>query len=394
MRTAAEYGQVQAVSRLLDDHGVDVDATEEITTLTALHYASMNDQLEAANVLLERGASPSKSDCFGKIALHYSVKGGKYHCLSYFLKQGLDATRTDNENMTVWHLALLENNIKALKILLSHVTLEKPTIELKGSEERPLICCAARSSSAEAISLLLDAGCSAFDLDLDRCTAIHHGAKAGSPEVVRLLIAQGVDPSAKTHDDSSAVHYAIIGNSVGLDMTLEVLLDDKASAFIGRKDGIMPMHLLIGDGTKNANDGVRDKALRRLASLPDSFQGKQEDLKQILNMICRLPLSRHSTWVLTCLKILLEDGADLMSRSDTGQTALEALLAAWQGECSKQNFQQSSISFEGSSVILISSEMGAGRLGLHSFPGASTRDLCRAKPTTFSDQNIERSASV
>lgn len=352
LRTAAEYGQVEAVLRLLDGHGVDVDAAEEETILTALHYASMNDQLEVVHVLLERGANPSKADCFGKTALHYCVEEEQCRCLSYFLKKGVDVTVTDKENLTVWHLAILEDNIEALEILLSHVTSEKPTIELEGSKGRPLISCASQRGSAEAVSLLLDAGCSAFDLDLDGCTALHHGAKAGSPEVVRLLVAQGVDTSAKTRDGSSTVHYAIMGNSAGLDMILEVLLEDGVNPFIGRKDGITPMHLLIGDGTNNANDLVREKALQRLTSLPDSFQGKQEDLKQALNVICQLRPSQDSTWLLTALRTLLENGADLMSKSDTGQTVLEALLAVWQGECSKQDISQPPVS---SSII--SSEM-------------------------------------
>jgi len=344
LRTAAEYGQVKAVLRLLDDHGVDADATEENTLLTALHYASMKDQLEVAQVLLERGASLSKTDYLGKTALHYCVKGEGCRCLSFFLKQSLDLTVADNEHLTVWHLAALGKNVEALKILISNVTLGNLPNELKGSKERPLISCASQSGSAEAVSLLLDAGCSVFDLDPNGCTALHHGAKAGSPEVVRLLIAQGLDVSAKTHDGSSTIHYAIMGNSAGLDVTLEVLLDDRVNPFIGRKDGIMPMRLLIGDGTDSANDIVREKALQRLASLPESFQGKQENLTQALNVICQFPPSQHSIWLLTGLKTLLENGADIMSRSYQGQTALEALLAVWQGECSEPDFQQPPVS--------------------------------------------------
>ncbi len=344
LRTAAEYGQVKAVLRLLDDHGVDADAVEDNTLLTALHYASMKDQLEVAQVLLERGASPSKADYLGKTALHYCVKGEGCRCLSFFLKQSLDLIVADNEHLTVWHLAALEKNIEALKILISNVTLGNLPNELKGSKERPLISCASQSGSAEAVSLLFDAGCSVFDLDPNGCTAIHHGAKAGSPEVVRLLIAQGLDVSAKTHDGSSTIHYAIMGNSAGLDMTLEVLLDDRVNPFIGRKDGVMPMRLLIGDGTDSTNDMVREKALQRLASLPESFQGKQEDLTQALNVICHFPPSQHSIWLLTGLKTLLENGADIMSMSYQGQTALEALLAVWQGECSEPDFQQPPVS--------------------------------------------------
>ena len=76
LRTAAEYGHVKAVLRLLDDYGVDADAVEENTFLTALHHASMKYQLEVAQVLLERGASPSKADCLGKNRSSLLYRGG------------------------------------------------------------------------------------------------------------------------------------------------------------------------------------------------------------------------------------------------------------------------------------------------------------------------------
>ena len=344
LRIAAEYGQVNAVLRLLDDHGVDADAEEKNTLFTALHCASMNGQLEVAQILLERGASPSKADYLGKTALHYCVEEERCRCLSFFLKQNLDITVTDKEHLTVWHLAALEKNIEALKILLSNTASGKPPNELDRSKERPLIHCASQSGSAEVVSILLDAGCSVFDLDLNGCTALHHGARAGSPEVLRLLVAQGLDINAKTYDGSSTIHYAVMGNSAGLDMTLDVLLDEGVNPFIGRKDGMTPIHLLIGDGTGSGNDLVRGKALRRLAGLPESFKGKQEDFSQALNMMVQLLPSQHSTWLLTGWKTLLENGADLMSRSSQGQTALEGLLAVWQGECSEPDFQQPPVS--------------------------------------------------
>lgn len=210
LRTAAEYCQVKAVLRLLDDHGVDADAAQENTLLAALYYASMKDQLEVAHVLLQRRASHSKVDWFGKTALHYCVKGEQSRCLSYFLKQGLDVTVTDNENLTVWHLAALENNVEALKILLSDVTSIKSLNELKGSKERFLIFCASQSGFA-VVSLLLDVGCSAYDLDLDGCTALVTSWRKG--RIVESSSASGfssLDPSAKTHDGSSTIHYAVM----------------------------------------------------------------------------------------------------------------------------------------------------------------------------------------
>lgn len=41
-------------------------------------------------------------------------------------------------------------------------------------------------------------------------------------------------------------------------MTIEVLLDDGVNPFMGCKDGITSMLLLMGDGINSANDLVRE----------------------------------------------------------------------------------------------------------------------------------------
>ena len=343
LRIAAKYGQIHTVLRLIDDHGVDIDAAEAKTLLTALHYASKNDHVEVVQNLLKRGASPGKVDCSGRNALHHCAKWPGCRCLSLFLSQGLDTTVMDDMNLTVWHLALENVNIQALKILISQQPPASLPNGLKGNKQRPLISAASQTGSAEAVSLLLNVGCSVFDLDLNGCNALHHAAQAGSPEVIRLLVAQGVSVSARTIDGSSPIHYATRCIGPALDKTLKVLLEYGGDPFIGREDGITPMQLLVSDETDGAIDSEKEKALQRFASLLETYSAKRETLAQTLNVICQLPSSQHSPWLVTALKILLQNGVDLMSKTKTGQTAIRALFNSWQAECLEQGSKEGSV---------------------------------------------------
>ncbi|KAL9610536.1 MAG: hypothetical protein Q9167_004774 [Letrouitia subvulpina] len=332
LRTAAEFGQIEVVRQIVDNSSVEVDAVEEGTLLTALHYASMRDHLEVAQVLLGHGASLNQVDSLGRTVLHHCVKPRGCRCLSFFLQQDLDVNARDGENLTVWHYVALENQEEALQVLLAHSKPFLPIDQLQTSKVRSVIGCASQGGSVEAVIRLLNAGYHACDIDPDGCSALHHAAKTGSPEIVRLLIAHGADVKATSDDGSTSIHYAAIGNSARLDEVLDVLIEGGENPFAPRQDGITPVQLLIGDGTDSPNDMVRNKVLQRLCCLPDSFEGKEECLIQSLNTICRLRPTQYSAWPATGLKILLENSAEFLSSSERTISAYRTLTKSWQNE--------------------------------------------------------------
>lgn len=336
LRTAAEYGQVDVVMRLLNNHHVDVNAVEESTLFTALHYASNRDHLEVVQLLMARGADPRKADSKGRSPLHHSVMMGT-RCLYFYLQQKCDTTVTDDERMTVWHLAALHNNKEALRTLLNRSDSKFLTVPHQKSRGPSLTICASKSGSIEVVSLLVDAGCSVSDLDFEGWTPLHHAASVGSLEIARILIARGADARATTDDGSSIVHCALMNcssNTSRLDELLEILLSTEIDPFKAREDGITPIELFISVTIDSFQNPVLERVLRMLSSVPISSEEKHNSLKHALTLCCEAKPSRASTWPLIAFKILLENGADLMSKATDGKSAFKALSDRWQDECS------------------------------------------------------------
>ena len=335
LRTAARFGQIDACTKLLDDHHVDVDAMEDDTQLTALHYACMTDQPEVVQMLLKHGASPKKADLTGRTAIFHCVTSGGCRCLLLLLQQDVDLAVRNKENMTILHLAALENNLEALKVLLVKMGSAFPG-QIRPSKTMTLVSCASQAGSIEAITLLIDAGCDVSEKGINGCTALHYAAKSGSPPVVRFLISKGLDTRTITEDGSSAIHYAVLGNSTKLDEAVDILIQDGADPFKASQDGTTPVDLLIGDGSDSANDSVRETVLQKLASLPETYPGRQEGLARALSRICQLRPSHYSTWLLAALRLLLQNNVGIMCKVENGSTAFRALLDVWQHECSER----------------------------------------------------------
>lgn len=245
LRTAAEFGQVEIVTRLLNNQKLDVDAAAEVTGFTALHHAARTDQLEVAQVLMDRGANSSRPDSLGRTALHHSVQGKEVRCLHFLLQQDADTSLRDLEGMTVGHLAAQGCNAQALSILLSMPVDSALTTGLEANDGRTAFLCASANGSKEAMSLLLRAGSSLTETTSDGCSALHYAAKSGSLEGVKFLIGQTIDPCAVTLDESNALHYAISGNSETLPEIVHVLLEYGVDSHKARNDGFTPLHDLV-----------------------------------------------------------------------------------------------------------------------------------------------------
>ena len=342
LRTAAQFGQMEAVSQLLDAHAVDPNAADEDTLETALHRASKMDHIDVVKILMRRGADPLRTNVWEETAIHASVDGDECRCLSYFLDNGFDTLSTDEDGLNVWQLAALRNDKNALKLLFSNETL-KDALRKKEAEGRqmPMTSCAAKGGFVDVLSMLLVAGFDIFGLDEKGWTALHHAARAGSPQMIKRLMSQGLDVGALTADGSNVIHLAVTGEDAD-DMykTLEILLERGLNPFMSRQDGSTPMDLLIMRGSNDMIDSTEEKVLMKLAYLPNSFQSKQEAILKAIRRIPRLTSNTSVAWDLRCLRILIKNCADLTGSSSEGPHILSALFSAWKNAYSSERFYE------------------------------------------------------
>ena len=245
LRTAAEYGQVEIISDLLENHSLDINAADEGTGLTALHYAAKTDQVEIAQILINHGAELSKSEKLGRTALHCCVQSRGVRCLRLLLQQNADNRLQDLAGMTVWHLAAQEGNVQALSVLLSmnvgpgHVTV------LKTNDGKTPLLCASAGGSKQAVDLLLNAGSSLADTASDGSSPLHYAAGSGSLESVEFLMEKEVLSDLVTNDGSTAIHYAVAGPWENVAGKVRILIEYGVDPCKARNDGCTPLHVLV-----------------------------------------------------------------------------------------------------------------------------------------------------
>ena len=184
--TVAEFGQLDAVLRLLEDHSLNINFAEEHTGLTALHQAAKNDHVHIVEALLNRGADPDQPDCKGRVVLHHAVNGSMGQCLSFLLQRNPDISPIDIEGCSSLHLASERDDGLILKILLSQswAGLDINGQTLKG--KTPLML-AAGHGNAENVKLLLSQGCDPTIVDHDGWTVAHYATEAGHRDVLMVL---------------------------------------------------------------------------------------------------------------------------------------------------------------------------------------------------------------
>ena len=122
---AVDAGNLGAIRRALDDGadpndlvaGQDDDGTEHEST--ALVAAACNGQLEAAALLLDRGASPDKPDSNGSAPLMMAAMNGQAAVMGLLLERGADLTATDLElGWTAFHFACFYNRPGCVEVLV------------------------------------------------------------------------------------------------------------------------------------------------------------------------------------------------------------------------------------------------------------------------------------
>lgn len=329
LRTAAEYGQMEVVYHLLEDQKLDIDAADESTGFTALHFAARTNQLGVMQTLMDRGADSTKADRMGRTALHHAVQEREICCLEFLLHHSADTSLRDLEGTTVWHLAAQEGDVQALSLLLSKPADAVAAIDLKDNDGRTPFLYASANGSTEAMRLLLSAGSSVAEKATDGSSTLHYAAKSGSLEAVKFLVKHAVDPCASAHDGSSAIHDAVKGDREKLVEIVQLLLEYGVDPCKLRTDGHTPLHDIVDLIKEKLNEPDKSE-------VDDLLSASRELLKKLLKKSRSASHLRLGSELMysTCLNSgpiahetilgLLELGLDCNIPSANGESTLMA----------------------------------------------------------------------
>jgi len=158
--------QVIAHIDTLLEQGADLEA-RDAEGVTALHRAALGDSPELARLLLDRGANLEARDEDGGTPLHYAARfGGSPEVVHLLLDRGAALEARDTRGATPLHYAV------------------------------------AAKDSSEVVRLLLDRGADVEAQDAEGVTPLDRAALDASPEIARLLQAQGTDAKAKARPEA------------------------------------------------------------------------------------------------------------------------------------------------------------------------------------------------
>jgi ankyrin repeat protein len=108
---------IEKIEVMIKSGLVDVKAKDE-WGMTPLHWASGNNHIEIAKLLIERGADLEAENKWGQTPLHVASRYNHIKMTKLFLDAGADLEAKNKRGQTPLHLASSMNSIEIAKLLI------------------------------------------------------------------------------------------------------------------------------------------------------------------------------------------------------------------------------------------------------------------------------------
>ena len=190
---AVKEGDASKMHDLIRTQGVSPD-TCDASGWSLLHYAILYRQRPLSYELVKLGANVEAQNHDGKRPLHFAADEGQIAISRLLLEKGASCDPGDNDGVTPLHLAAKNGHEDMVALLIEKGA--KPGTAKTSSGRKPLHA-AACMGHLKIVGLLLAAGADIDARDGHGWTGLHWAVmrKENTPEMVRLLLAQGADPT-------------------------------------------------------------------------------------------------------------------------------------------------------------------------------------------------------
>ena len=242
---ACQNGQVDA-ARLLLDKGAAVDRADRYGA-TPLYVACQEGKVEAARLLLENGAevdrAVSKGWQEGQTPLFIACEFGYVDAARLLLDKGADVNRAEKDyGATPLHVACREGHVETARLLLTNGAAVDRALE---GGETPLWS-ACRNGHVDVVRLLLDKGAEVDRADKEGWTPLYVACQFNRVDAVRLLLDNGAEVNRATKGGATPLFIACQNGHID---AVRLLLDEGAEVDRADKDGRTPL-----DAAKRLND--------------------------------------------------------------------------------------------------------------------------------------------
>lgn len=261
---AASMGGDPEIVRMLLEYGTDTELRSQ--NETALHLAAKYKKPESVRVLLEKGANIEAIGQFEKTAFHYAaIESGPQviEVMKVLLEYEADKEARDEYGATPLLRAVSSSDIEVVRFLLDNGA-NKEARDKRG--RTTLIAASSRElDDYEMVSIFLDAGVDKNARDFTEFgsvpnnTALDLAVYNDNPNVVRLLLSEGIDIKQGGYHRETALHAACSNKqknklivqlllSAGIDIRAKNRLDNTALHTCSRTGNPKVVRLLLENG--------------------------------------------------------------------------------------------------------------------------------------------------
>ena len=331
LHCAAEGGSKVIIEKLLSlEHHID---SRDGGGLTPLMIAACNGQADAFHFLLERGSDETLKSNNGRSVLHCAAEGGSKVIIEKLLSLELHIDSRDGGGLTPLMIAAFTGQADAFHFLLERGS--DPT--LKSNDGKSVLHCAGQGGSKVIIEKLLSLELHIDSRDESGLTPLMIAACTGQADVFHFLLERGSDPTLKSNNGRSVLHYAAEGDSkviIEKLLSLELHIDSRdgggltplmIAAFTGQADAF---HFLLERGSDETLKSNNGRSVLHCAAEGDS--------KVIIEKLLSLELhidSRDESGLTPLMlaaglahpdafHFLLEGGSDETLKSNDGRSVL------------------------------------------------------------------------
>ena len=211
-------GHVQACRLLSQDSG-DVDV-RDFQGRTTLHLAASGGQLQVLRMLIEHGAdinarnNADETPLYGTLEyINYKATDRYFDAMQVLLEHGADVDAQNNAQWTPLHRASYYGSIRATRVLLEH----NANVQLRNIKGRTALHYAWQP---DVVQLLLDQGVDANIQDDDGSTTLHAASSEGKLEVAQLLLKYGANTKARNKSGQTPFEVALARGHQAIMQTL------------------------------------------------------------------------------------------------------------------------------------------------------------------------------
>ena len=172
---AIKTGNITEAIRLLSGGYVNVNERDEISGLTALHYAAINGFVPVLKILLQNDAVVDVRNSENSTPLHLASSLGHLDVIKLLLDSGAVVNARDNRNMTPLHRAALDTP---------------------------------RDSQIDVITLLLDNDADIDAVDHLNRTSLFISVEHADVNATKLFVTRGADMDVRNIDGLSPADVA------------------------------------------------------------------------------------------------------------------------------------------------------------------------------------------